>query len=756
MSYDASKVASGREPFQIVELDLDKCFKVFSQECVNSVIYSEEFDNAAWIKSSATISANTNLAPNGLYVADKITESAGIAEHRVGQASVVSSGSVYGTVFIKAAERTKAWLRIFNATDGEVANSVFDIKGGEIFSTGAGSAKIERIALGYYRINVSGTSTVANSELYIQLADDAGATTYNGDGVSGAYIFGAQISNTDGHYTKTTTVAANSKCLASGVACYNTRSTCKDTANYTKSLKSYRFCSAGARLPISYDLIPCVEKISLRSPEINPVESIGVRGSATVTFNDFPHHDRGIDPYADARSYMPEDQGTFFGKLKARNPFYVGRSARVYTGFYTDPFDTDNFLAHEYQIESISGIDSSGKVTIKAKDPLKLTQKEKATCPIANSGVLLAAITGTPATFTLTPTGVGNDEYDASGYVRIEDEIIQFARSADVMTVVSRATWGSVSADHAIDEKVQQCKSWSATNVVDILDDLIRDFTDINPNFIDDTGWAAQKAGFLSTQSLTNILSEPVGVDKLLNELITDNLFDLWWDDRSSLIKIRSFIPYNVNSPPAPLGDRYHFVKGKTKQADRQDKLITQVRVIYEPRNYTEASDEKDFRYAYIAANTDSEGVDQYNEKRIKTITTSWFSAANRGIAISLASRLLQRYNRAPIELTFSLDVKDDDLAIADNFRTDTKANQDVDGSNKDVWMQVISVQEDQKNSLVKYKALSLELIGRYGFIAPDSVPDYGSATDQQKADYAWVCLNTGLFSTGEDGYAII
>jgi len=473
---------------------------------------------------------------------------------------------------------------------------------------------------------------------------------------------------------------------ASGSECYNTRSTCQDTANYTKATKTYRFCTSGARLPIGDTLIPCLNSIRLRSPEINPVESIGVRGSASVTFNDFPHHDRGIDTYVANRSYDAESQGTFFGKLKARNPYYVGRTMRVYTGFYTDPFDTANFLVHVYQIESISGIDSSGKVTIKAKDPLALTKKEKATCPIANSGVLLAAITGTPSTFTLTPTGVGNLEYDASGYVRIEDEIIQFTRSGDVMTVVSRATWGSTSDDHAIDEKVQQCKAWSAANVVDILTTLITDFTDVNTSYIDTTGWATQKANFLSSQNLTNILTEPMGVDIILNELIRDNLFDLWWDDRNSLIKIRSFIPVNVNSPPAPLGDRYNFIKGKTKQADRQDKLVTQVRVIYEPRDYTSKSDEKDFGYAYIAANTDSEGVDQYNEKRIKTIKTSWFSSANRGLAISLASRLLQRYNSAPIELSFALDVKDDDLAIADNFRTDTRANQDIEGANRETY----------------------------------------------------------------------
>lgn len=667
---------------------------------------------------------------------------------------------------------------------------------------------------------------------------------------------------------------------ASGSECYNTRSTCQDTANFSKVVKTYRFCTAGVKLPVGDTLIPCINSVSLRSPEINPVESIGVRGSSTVTFNDFPHHDRNIDPYVDNRSYDPEAQGTFFGKLKARNKFYASRPARVYTGFFdevelmpeliTNPnflTDTDwvketgwtisgaqaialnapdnseigqsiqateigreyeitykisgyssggvriilrlsdegtnepsgelrntngihkeiitvtqanqwielqpqgsttldidylnvrivpNFLEHKYLIDSLSGIDSRGKVTLKAKDPLKLTAKEKATCPIATDGVLAAAITGTPATFTLSPSGVGNDEYAASGYVRIEDEIIQFTRSGDIMTVVARGAWGSTSSDHAIDENVQQSQSWTDINVIDIVDDLIRDFTDIDNSFIDATGWATEKAGLLSSQNLTAIITEPEGVDKLLNELIEQNLFDLWWDDRNSLIKVRSFIPNNVNAPPSPLGDQFNFLKGKTKQSDKQDKLVTQVRVVYEPRDYTEASQEKDFKYAYIAANTDSEGADQYNLKNIKTIYSRWFNDSNRGQAIALASRLLQRFNAAPVQIEFSMDVKDDSLAIADNFRTDTRANQDVDGSNKDIWMQVISVQEDVKNSLVKYKSLSLELVGPYGYIAPNSAADYGSASDADKAAYCWICLDTGLFSNGDDGYLII
>ena len=38
------------------------------------------------------------------------------------------------------------------------------------------------------------------------------------------------------------------------------------------------------------------------------------------------------DPYVSERTYIPITRGTYFGKLKARNPFYNGRIMRVYSG----------------------------------------------------------------------------------------------------------------------------------------------------------------------------------------------------------------------------------------------------------------------------------------------------------------------------------------------------------------------------------------------------------------------------------------
>ena len=84
-----------------------------------------------------------------------------------------------------------------------------------------------------------------------------------------------------------------------------------------------------------------------------------------------------IDPYVIERTYIPINRGTYFGKLKARNPFYNGRIMRVYSGYLEQDgsFNADNFEVRTYVIEQWDGIDTNGITKITAKDILKTSQR---------------------------------------------------------------------------------------------------------------------------------------------------------------------------------------------------------------------------------------------------------------------------------------------------------------------------------------------------------------------------------------------
>src|SRR5262249_8596564 len=57
----------------------------------NALLYSDQFDNAAWTKSGCSISANAATAPDGTMTADRIVENSSTSAHLVTQAITVSA-----------------------------------------------------------------------------------------------------------------------------------------------------------------------------------------------------------------------------------------------------------------------------------------------------------------------------------------------------------------------------------------------------------------------------------------------------------------------------------------------------------------------------------------------------------------------------------------------------------------------------------------------------------------------------------------
>ena len=109
--------------------------------------------------------------------------------------------------------------------------------------------------------------------------------------------------------------------------CFNTADTCQDRANYDRGTKTYRYCTKRSPVPAGLDAIPSLKAApSIGGAKIDPAGGLGVRGSISMNFIDHPSNDVGIDPYVNERAYIPYDTGTYWGKLRARNPFYNNRN----------------------------------------------------------------------------------------------------------------------------------------------------------------------------------------------------------------------------------------------------------------------------------------------------------------------------------------------------------------------------------------------------------------------------------------------
>jgi hypothetical protein len=158
----------------------------------NLALWSQQFDDASWLKSNATVTANATISPSGIQNADKLFEDSTTNRHFLSRGSVPVGQSIL-SVFAKQGERKN--IGIGNAS--EAAYAVFDLSNGTLVSiSGLGgvlsNAKIQSIGDGWYRISVE-NNRASLSGFGIVTANDLGQVSYLGDGTSGVYIWGAQI-----------------------------------------------------------------------------------------------------------------------------------------------------------------------------------------------------------------------------------------------------------------------------------------------------------------------------------------------------------------------------------------------------------------------------------------------------------------------------------------------------------------------------------------------------------------------------------
>ena len=527
--------------------------------------------------------------------------------------------------------------------------------------------------------------------------------------------------------------------------------------NSLKEIRKYRFDGSGALLTHKFksnnnndpaiDGIPCLVSVSTAPTKIVIGKGLGHRASITIQLMDFTHHDRGIDPYVSTRTYDPETQGTYFGKLKARNPFYTGRKVRIKTGF------NGEFQTRLYIIESMSGPDESGRLSIVCKDPLKLADKERSQCPALSTGELASAYSVGGTTLVLTAgDGAG---YPASGTVRIGDNILAYTGvSTDTLTGVTGGQWGTTDAAHDAGSKVQLCKTFSSVNVVDIIEDLLLNFTDIDAAFIDSAAWALERDMFLSSTTLTSIISEPTGVKELIEELTEQFLLDVWWSDDEQLIKLESIIPKAVNTTEAEYTDEHHILKQGVQVSENIKDRVTEVWFYYAPINHSESYDAENMAKVKIVVDANAESAAQFNDKRIKKIFSRWTDSES--LAIQSSSRLLNRDATNRKQIKFKMDVKDSSLKTGDHFIINTKYITDETGAKLSKRMQVLS-HDIREKGVVDYDTIEVNFTGRYMVIAPNTVSGtYSTATTQEKAKYGFVGPNSGNFPDGEEPYKII
>ena len=182
----------------------------------NLLTFTEQFDNAAWGKSGATITANASTSPIGDTSADKIVEGTGLAARLIfssAAAASPASATVTASVYVKDTGESR-FLQFF-ANDSVSAGrslAVINPVSGAVLASSGVTALAVSVGNGWYRFSATYISGTTTNNIQIRLADTFQLIedAYTGNGVSGLLIWGAQLElgSTATTYQPITTVAA--------------------------------------------------------------------------------------------------------------------------------------------------------------------------------------------------------------------------------------------------------------------------------------------------------------------------------------------------------------------------------------------------------------------------------------------------------------------------------------------------------------------------------------------------------------------
>jgi hypothetical protein len=191
LAINGVNVASGASVTNIIRTDWKGIITLSTSSRTNTLKYSEQIDNAAWVVHRVSKTSNATTAPDGTSTADQLTEDSTAAnDHSVTQDYTSTAVAWVLSAYMKAGSRTWGML----SADYGGHSAWFDLTNGVVghVDSGATSGMVS-MGSGWYRCWVSYTLTAATNSTWIQFPSADWTSTWNGNGSGYAYLWGTQI-----------------------------------------------------------------------------------------------------------------------------------------------------------------------------------------------------------------------------------------------------------------------------------------------------------------------------------------------------------------------------------------------------------------------------------------------------------------------------------------------------------------------------------------------------------------------------------
>lgn len=160
----------------------------------NTILWSEQLQQASWGTNAATISTDQIIAPDGTITADKLIDNTTNTAHYVAQNVAVVASTVYTlSAYIKAGERNFCGVQLGGSGFGNQGIAVNLTTGQTQFYNSGSIGSAVYAGNGWWRISITATATGSAGTPLISVDSALGNQFYAGTGTSGIYIWGVQL-----------------------------------------------------------------------------------------------------------------------------------------------------------------------------------------------------------------------------------------------------------------------------------------------------------------------------------------------------------------------------------------------------------------------------------------------------------------------------------------------------------------------------------------------------------------------------------
>jgi len=545
-------------------------------------------------------------------------------------------------------------------------------------------------------------------------------------------------------------------CTATGTPCYNTWATCRDRANYTRVNKVFKFSSIDAPLPFSG---PRPYLVSARPLPTEIKDKLTIKGRLTLTMADEPDGDVGLDPYLSSRANVPVT--SYWRKILARYR-YQGRSVELYQGYA-------GLTEAEYQLRWAGVIDNvrldRDQVKIEAVDLLQSLDKIEIPPKIKCSLVAELSSSATDATLSdVSPL-------PSSGYVRIDDEIIQYTgvtAGSNQLTGLTRGAFGTTAATHSADSKVEIVCHITG-NPIDVAQAMLTNDPDITVNNppgagidaarVDSTAWTTWRDWPASDLDVDAVITSPTKAGKLFAELLHITGSSAWQNEAQQ-VTLHRLLHNDPSRSYHAIADDANIVERSARVDLRDDARLTRV-VMYWDKDPLGKDDEHDgYRAIEAVIDIGAESDNDYGDIKSDTIYNRWYRRGQPATQEDL-SRTITAHTRRALHrsidprprITLSVELKDEGILVGDHVRLSTDELLQPDGNPLDRAPYRV-VRREPAGATVK---LTLEALpsSPVVIIAPSgTTTDYSSASESD-LEYSYIAESDGQMPDGAPGYTI-